>query len=83
VGLSAVMSEADANDLASWLNVVPIGNPTREKSLRLPVPDAGLCTGAFCCPDTRRRNRASAMFKEACRATVQAPRCVADHVMPI
>jgi hypothetical protein len=27
--------------------------------------------------------RRSAMFKEACRATVQAPRCVADHVMPI
>ncbi len=35
VGLSAVMSGPDTDNLAAWLNVVPIRNPTREKSLRL------------------------------------------------
>lgn len=35
VGLSAVLSDGDADSLASWLNLTLVRNPTREKSLRL------------------------------------------------
>ncbi|MCW1994384.1 UNVERIFIED_ORG: helicase [Bradyrhizobium japonicum] len=41
VGLSAVLSDDDATNLASWLNVRSIRNPTREKSLRIQCRSTG------------------------------------------
>lgn len=35
VGLSAVISEQDTQELADWLGLIPVRNSTREKSLRL------------------------------------------------
>jgi helicase len=68
VGLSAVLSDPDADSLASWLGLKVVRNPTREKTLRIECRGPTATYEAIAAPNT---HSAPAQIDNARRQTVR------------